>query len=88
MLILLGGAAGEQFVHALAVTLRLGVVGGRHLMLHEPAEDVADTALPGLVAPLAGGDSAVHHAAHARDLGRPEAGAPYTNACPQAPWSA
>ena len=37
---------------------------------HEPGEDVADPALPGLVAPQPGDDAAVHHPAHAGHLGQ------------------
>ena len=36
--------------------------------LGEPAEDVADTALAGLIAPEPVHDPAVHHAAHAGDF--------------------
>ena len=40
-------------------------IGGRHRMLHEPAEVVADTGLPGLVSEQAGDDAILDEAAHA-----------------------
>ena len=54
--LLLGGQPGE---------LGVPVVGE---VLGEPAEDVADAALPGLVAPQPGDDPAVDDPAHAGDL--------------------
>ena len=47
---------------------RVGV-GRGHAVVDEPAEDVADAGLTGLVAEQAGGDAAVDDAAHARNLG-------------------
>ena len=64
---------GQQLVHADPAALGLGRVRRGDLLVDEPAEDVADPALPGLVAPAARGDAAVHHAAHARHLGQPVA---------------
>ena len=54
-------------------TLGLDVVGRRNLLLDEPAEDISDAALSRLVAEQAGGDAAVHDAAHSGHLGQPVA---------------
>ena len=67
---LAGGLLGQQLEQGDAAPLRLVPVGGRDRVLEEPGEDVADAALPGLVAVLAGDDAAVHHAAHAGYLGQ------------------
>ena len=66
---LLGRLLGEQLVHRPALLVRqLGDLAGDGVV-DEPAEDVADAALAGLVAPQPLDDAAVDHPAHARDLG-------------------
>ena len=49
-------------------TIGFDVVGRRDLLIDEPAEDVSDAALPGLVSEEAGGDPAVDDAAHTGHL--------------------
>ena len=60
---------GQVLVQVEPAPARLLVVGRRHRLLDEPAEDVADAALAGLVAPQARDDPAVDDAAHAGHLG-------------------
>src|SRR3954451_24277683 len=65
---LLTGELAQVAVDVEAAVARRLVVARRHAVLDEPAEDVADAALTGLVAPQAGDDPAVDDAAHARHL--------------------
>ena len=62
-------SAGQQVEQGHAAPLGLVPVVGRDGVIEEPGEDVADPALPGLVAELPGDDAAVHHPAHAGHLG-------------------
>ncbi len=63
------GLRRQQLEQGHAAPLGLVPVAGRDGVIEEPGEDVADPALPGLVAVLAGDDAAVHHPAHAGHLG-------------------
>jgi hypothetical protein len=63
------GLRGQQLEQGHTAPLGLVPVVGRDGVLEEPGEDVADPALPGLVAVLPGDDAAVHHPAHAGHLG-------------------
>src|SRR3954454_20486508 len=68
---LLARELGQVAVHVDAALGRLRVVARRNAVLDEPAEDVADAALAGLVAPQPRHDAPLDDAAHARHLGGP-----------------
>ena len=64
-----GGLRRQQLEQGHTAPLGLVPVVGRDGVFEEPGEDVANPALPGLVAVLPGDDAAVHHPAHAGHLG-------------------
>ena len=68
--VLLNRERAEVFVRVESELLRLGQVFGRQEVVGEPAEDVADAALAGLVSPKTLHDAVGDHAAHAGHLGK------------------